>query len=78
MNSGEIRTEIDALFKAYTIAVSDETKTLDDRHLMQLARSSSSSWSGGHSAHNALEQIVRQIAIDRLDRRMMDEWIRKG
>ncbi len=70
MHSGEIKVEIEALMKAYTIAVSNELKTVDDRQLLQLARSNSSSWSGGNSTTNALEQIVRQLAVDLLDRRL--------
>ncbi len=69
-NSGEIGAEIEALMQSYTIAISSEIKDMSDQELLRLARTNSSNWSGGYSAHNALEQIVQQLALDRMDKRL--------
>ncbi len=72
-SSGEIGAEIQALMQSYTIAISDELKDVDDRHLLQLARTNSSNWSGGNSVHNAFEQIIQQLALDLMDRRWLEK-----
>ena len=67
MNSGEIEVQIVKLIDDYVEAVTNELKEVDQYTLMSIIRTKSSQWSGGHSVSNMLEQIIRDLAIRRLD-----------
>jgi len=67
-NSGEIKSDIEGLVRAYEATVKVEVKDLDSTNLARLARNQTSNWSGGHSVTNMVEQIVRIAALDQLQR----------
>jgi len=77
MNSGEIAQGLEQLARDYETKVSEELKEMiaeNDAehhndvilHLMQLVNSNQSSWSGGHSVSNMMEQIKREVASNLL------------
>jgi len=77
MNSGEIENTINQLARDYESKVREELKEMIDeqdaqyhhdviKQLMQMVSSNQSSWSGGHSVSNMLEQIKRQVASELL------------
>ena len=74
MNTGQIEVQLEKLEREYRTTMVQEVKEVEkqgtsdefESWLLGLARSNTSTWSGGHSIKNMCEQIKREVAIDRL------------